>query len=63
MAKKEKENLKGMKKEELAKKLAALQEEVRMIKFKAEGSRSKNIKEMAALKKQVARVLTQMNSK
>ncbi len=63
MAKKEKENLKGMKKEELAKKLAALQEEVRMIKFKAEGSRSKNVKEMTTLKKNIARILTELNQK
>ena len=57
-----KENFKGMKKEELVKKLAALREEIRVRKFKAEGSRSKNVKESANLKKQIARVLTEINS-
>jgi len=59
----EKENLKGMKPAELSKKLAGLQEEMRVIRFKAEGSKSKNVKELAALKKNIARVLTQMNTK
>lgn len=61
--KKNKENLKGMKKNELEKKLASLREEVRMIKFKTEGSKSKNVKEVATLKKQIARVLTAINKK
>ena len=62
MAKKDsKENLKGMKKDELKKKLADLQESIRVLKFKAEGSKSKNVKELAAIKKQVARVLTEIN--
>lgn len=60
--KKTKEDLKGMKMPELAKKLVNLQEEVRVIRFKAEGSKSKNVKELAALKKNIARVLTQINS-
>lgn len=57
------DNLKGMKKEELKKELALLREEVRVIKFKAEGSKSKNVKESATLKKQIARVLTEINKK
>ncbi|MFA6524510.1 MAG: 50S ribosomal protein L29 [Candidatus Paceibacterota bacterium] len=62
MAKKDsKENLKGMKKDELKKKLIDLQESIRVLRFKAEGSKSKNVKEYAAIKKQVARVLTEMN--
>lgn len=61
--KKDKENLKGMKAGELDKELARLQEEVRAIRFKAEGSRSKNVKESANLKKQIARVLTAINQK
>ncbi len=60
MAKK-KENLKGMKPADLEKKLAALEEEKRLIRFKAEGSRSKNVKEMSELRKSVARILTEMN--
>jgi ribosomal protein L29 len=64
MAKKNtKENFKEMKKDELVKKLALLREEVRVIKFKAEGSKSKNVKESATLKKQIARVLTEINKK
>jgi ribosomal protein L29 len=56
-----KEDLKGMKPGELEKKLAFLQEEMRVIKFKAEGSRSKNVKELLNLKRQIARVLTEIN--
>jgi ribosomal protein L29 len=62
MAKKTKENFKDMKGGELEKKLATLREEVRIIGFKAEGSRSKNVKELGSLKKQIARVLTEINS-
>ncbi len=53
-------DMKGMSKGELDKKLAILREEVRVIHFKSEGSRSKNVKELAGLKKQIARVLTQI---
>lgn len=60
--KKTKEEIKGLKPSELAKKLEVLKEEVRVIKFKAEGSRSKNVKELAVLKKQIARVLTEINT-
>ncbi len=61
--KKDKENLKNMKKGELSKKLAILQENARVIKFKAEGSKSKNVKELATLRKDIARILTEINSK
>ena len=60
MAKK-KDNLKGMKIGELEKKLSTLSEDLRVLKFKAEGSKSKNVKEGASLKKQIARILTEMN--
>ena len=56
-----KDDLKGMNKGELEKKLAHLEEEMRIIKFKAEGSRPKNVKELSNLKKQIARVLTETN--
>jgi ribosomal protein L29 len=56
-----KENLKEMKKEELEKKLISLREEIRVIKFKTEGSKSKNVKELANLRKQIAKVLTEIN--
>jgi len=55
------ENFKGMKKDELQKKLTLLQEEVRVVRFKAEGSKSKNVKELSGLKKQIAQVLTELN--
>jgi len=61
--KKNKENLKGMKKDELEKKLAILQESARVIRFKAEGSKSKNVKELGSLRKDIARVLTEINNK
>ena len=60
MAKK-KENLKEMKEGELKKKLVLLQENVRVIRFKAEGSKSKNVKELSALRKDIARILTEIN--
>ncbi len=60
MAKK-KDNFKGMKADELKKKLVSLEDEARLIRFKIEGSKSKNVKEYATLKKQIARVLTEMN--
>ena len=63
MAKKKTENFKSMKKEELKKELAAFRESLRVIHFKAEGSRSKNVKESATLKKQIARILTVLNQK
>ena len=58
-----KENLKGMKMDELKKKLIDLEESMRVLRFKAQGSKSKNVKEAATLRKQVARVLTEMNKK
>ncbi len=62
MAKK-KDNLKDTGGAELTKKLETLREELRTIHFKTEGSRSKNVKEIAVLKKSIARVLTEINKK
>lgn len=45
-----------------SKELSGLQEQLRVIRFKAQGSKSKNVKEAAALKKQIARILTEINS-
>ena len=61
--KNKKEKLNEVKGNESEKKLAVLRENVRIIKFKAEGSRSKNVKELATFKKKIARVLTAMNHK
>ena len=58
-----KENLKGMSTEELRKKLIDLEERIRILKFKAEGSKSKNVKESLTLRKEVARILTKINQK
>ena len=60
MAKKE-ENLKVMKIDELKKKLLDLEENMRILRFKAQGSKSKNVKEFATLRKQIARILTEIN--
>ncbi|MBI2627686.1 50S ribosomal protein L29 [Candidatus Nomurabacteria bacterium] len=61
--KNKKENLKGLKESELNKKLAILRENARVIRFKAEGSKSKNVKGLANLKKDIARILTEINKK
>ncbi len=60
MAKK-KENLKGMGMNELKAKLITLEESIRSIHFKSEGAKSKNVKEVKTLRKEVARILTEMN--
>jgi ribosomal protein L29 len=60
MAKK-KENYMDMGRGELTKKLEVLRENLRAIKFKAEGARSKNVKEVLTLRRNVARVLTAIN--
>ncbi|MFZ2149880.1 MAG: 50S ribosomal protein L29 [Minisyncoccia bacterium] len=59
--KKLKEGVKGMKSDELVKKLGLLREEIRAIHFKSEGAKSKNVKEISGLKKQIARILTEIN--
>ncbi len=60
MAKK-KDNFKGMGQGELKKELAVLEENFRASRFKAEGSKSKNVKEAGTLRKQIARILTELN--
>ncbi|OGI57419.1 hypothetical protein A3B85_01165 [Candidatus Nomurabacteria bacterium RIFCSPHIGHO2_02_FULL_37_13] len=60
---KKKENLKEIKINELKKELAVLQEKIRVIRFKSEGSKSKNVKELGNFKKQIARILTEINHK
>ena len=62
MAKKT-ENFKEMNKDELKTKLAELREALRALKFKTEGSKSKNVKEAGNLKKQIAKALTEVNKK
>ncbi|PIR68266.1 50S ribosomal protein L29 [Candidatus Nomurabacteria bacterium CG10_big_fil_rev_8_21_14_0_10_35_16] len=57
----QKNNLKGLKLDELKKNLMTLRENLRVLHFKSEGSKSKNVKEHASLRKQIARVLTEIN--
>jgi ribosomal protein L29 len=40
-----------------------MRENIRVVKFKAEGSKSKNVKEISALKKNIARVLTELRNR
>ncbi|MFA5778092.1 MAG: 50S ribosomal protein L29 [Candidatus Paceibacterota bacterium] len=54
-------NFKEMTEAELKKELVTLRDGLRVIHFKSEGSRSKNVKESATLKRQIARMLTEMN--
>ncbi len=56
-----KNNLKGLKMDELKKNLVTLRESLRVLHFKSEGSKSKNVKEQSGVKKQIARVLTEIN--
>jgi ribosomal protein L29 len=57
MAKK-KENLKAD-----ASSLSELQEKLRVLRFNANGSKQKNVKEPKNIKKQIARILTDLNKK
>ncbi len=57
------EDLREMKAEELQKKLAGLEEQIRALKFKAEGAKSKNVKESRTLRKQVAQILTEVSKR
>lgn len=61
--KKKQNNLKDVKLEDLNKKLKELEEKIRLIKFKAEGAKSKNVKEGQMLRREVARVLTEINAR
>ena len=52
-----------MTREELLKRLSVLREDARIVRFKAENARSKNVKEPSALRREIAKVLTEMNDK
>ena len=58
-----KENYKGMSDGELEKKLKAFEDSIRVIRWKAEGSKSKNVKEVASLKKDIARISTEISAR
>ena len=51
-------NFKGMGKSELEKKLADAREEIRVLRFKSEGAKSKNVKLEQTLRRSIARILT-----
>ncbi|MDQ3075614.1 MAG: 50S ribosomal protein L29 [bacterium] len=59
MAKK-KDNIKEVGTDELKTKLTTQQETLRVLRFNAQGSKSKNVKEQATLKKSIARIMTQL---
>lgn len=59
--KKKTDNLKNTATGDLSEKLAALREQVRAIAFNIQGSKIKNVKEVSSLKKEIARILTEMN--
>lgn len=59
--KKKMEKLKGMNNGELNKKLADLRENIRVLRFKMEGARPKNVKESLALRREIAQILTLLN--
>lgn len=52
----------SMKAEDVTKRVSELRETLREIRFKAEGARSKNVKEVGQLKKELAQALTTLNS-
>ncbi len=62
MAKKKNNKFKGVSKEELKKSLASFEDSLRSLRFKSEGAKSKNVKESAALRKQIAQIKTEMNT-
>lgn len=58
-----KKSFKEMNEIDLEKELTVLKETLRVVHFKSEGSRSKNVKEAGALKKEIARIMTELNKK
>ncbi len=60
MAKKQ-DKLKESTPDELKKKLGVLEEDLRTLRFKAQGAKSKNVKEGKALRREIAQVLTELN--
>lgn len=58
---KKKESLNNLKVEELKEKLISLRESLRSVKFNMQGSKAKNVKEIFSIKKEIARILTEIN--
>lgn len=61
--KNKKESLKTISTDELEKDLAKTREELRTLRFKSEGARSKNVKEVLNVRRQIARLLTEINAR
>lgn len=59
----QKQNFKNLKIEELKTQLINLRENLRVLRFKTEGAKTKNVKESSKIKKQIARILTEINKK
>ncbi|HVU75855.1 MAG TPA: 50S ribosomal protein L29 [Candidatus Paceibacterota bacterium] len=56
-------DFKNMSIEQIQKEVAAKREALRSFRFGAAGSRSKNVKEGRNLRKEIARLLTELNSR
>lgn len=56
-----KESKKKSDKDLTEKSLLSLREKLRELRFKVEGSKSKNVKEVREIKKDIARILTALN--
>lgn len=57
-----KKEVKNKKEKDLTEKsLVSLREKLRNLKFKVEGAKSKNVKEVREIKKDIARILTGLN--
>ena len=56
-------DLKDKKEEELAKLLAEKRQDLRSFRFNISGSKQKNVKEGRELRKNIARILTEINSR
>lgn len=57
------EQIKKMKDSEIVEQVATSRKAVRTAMFGAAGSRAQNVKELGAMKKDIARLLTELNSR
>ncbi|HEY4715004.1 MAG TPA: 50S ribosomal protein L29 [Candidatus Paceibacterota bacterium] len=56
-------DIKAMKNTELIKSLSEIKEKLGKVRFSTAGSKSKNVKEQANFRKDIARILTILNNK
>lgn len=57
-----KTNYKGKPKQDLIKTLGEKREDLRKIRFGTTGSKTRNVKEISSLRKEVARIMTELTS-